>query len=29
VNFYEDHLPEDYVIESKKIVEKAIKKILI
>lgn len=28
VNFYEDHLPEDYVIESKRIVETAIKKML-
>jgi len=28
VNFYEDHLPGDYVIESRKVVEKAISLIL-
>jgi len=25
VNFYEDHLPEDYIIESKRIIEVAIR----
>ena len=25
INFYEDHLPEDYIIESKKVIEEAIK----
>lgn len=28
VNFYEDHLPEDYIIESKKVIEEAIKVML-
>lgn len=28
VNFYEDHLPEDYVLESKKVIEDAIEKML-
>jgi hypothetical protein len=28
VNFYEDHLPEDYVIESKQIISKAVEQLL-
>jgi len=28
VNFYEDHLPEDYVIESKQIISKALEQLL-
>jgi len=27
-NFYEDHLPEDYVIESKKVIEETLKLML-
>ncbi|MBO3839740.1 MAG: PaREP1 family protein [Thermoproteota archaeon] len=28
VNFYEDHLPEDYVVESKQVISKAIEQLL-
>ncbi len=28
VNFYEDHLPEDYVIESKQVISRAIEQLL-
>ncbi|MCP8321470.1 MAG: PaREP1 family protein [archaeon] len=28
VNFYEDHLPEDHVVESKKVIEDALKLML-
>jgi HEPN domain-containing protein len=28
INFYEDHLPEDYVIESKQIISKAVEQLL-
>jgi hypothetical protein len=28
VNFYEDHLPEDYIIESKMVIEGALKSML-
>ena len=28
INFYEDHLPEDYVLESKGIIERTVKEML-